>query len=106
MQIYSEKEQTEKEKKYKNAYFEEKGGTRKQTVAKACVEGDKQIREKLDAKWNKGSGDLRPRSHPDKLPILEKKLKKSEKELKKSPGPGLVVHTFDPSAQEAEVCGS
>ena len=29
-------------------------------------------------KWNKGSGDLRVRSHPPKLPICGKELKKSE----------------------------
>ena len=48
---------------------------------------------------NKGSGDLRARSHPAKLPSCEK-------ELKKALGPGLVVHTFNPSTQEAEAGGS
>ena len=40
--------------------------------AKFFVQGDKQIK-----KWNKGSGDLRTRSHPTKFPISEKELKKS-----------------------------
>jgi len=66
----------------------------------------KQIKEKPGAKWNKGSGDLRARSHPAKLPTCGKQLKKSEKELKKSLGLGMVVHTFDSSTQEAEVGGS
>ena len=37
-----------------------------------CVPKDKQIK-----KWNKGSGDLREKSHPAKFPTCEKKLKKN-----------------------------
>ena len=41
------------------------------------------------------SDDLRARSHPAKFPTCEK-------ELKKSLEPGVVGHTFNPSAQKAE----
>ena len=57
-------------KKIKNVQFEEKRGTRKWNRAKSCVQGDKWIK-----KWNKGSGDLRARSHPAKFPACEKELK-------------------------------
>ena len=60
MQIYNEKEQSEQ-----SVQFEEKRNT-----------GGKST-EKPDAKWNKGSGDLRARPHPAKLPTCEKELKKS-----------------------------
>jgi hypothetical protein len=51
MQIYNEKEQSEQ-----SVQFEEKRNT-----------GGKST-EKPDAKWNKGSGDLRARPHTAKLP--------------------------------------
>ena len=35
--------------------------TRKWNGAKSCVQEDKQIKEKPDVKWNKGSSDLRTR---------------------------------------------
>ena len=54
--------------KIQNIHIEEKGGTRKWNGAKSCIQGDKQIKEKPDIKWNKGCGDLRARSHPSKLP--------------------------------------
>lgn len=44
--------------------------------------------------------------HPAKLPTCENELKKSEKELKKSLGPGIVVHIFNSTAQKAETSGS
>ena len=72
--------------------FKEKRGTRKWNGAKSCVQGDDHIKEKSDAKWNKGSGDFRARSHPAKLPTCEK-------ELKGSLGSGVVLHTFSPSTQ-------
>jgi len=37
----------------------------------------KMFTEELDSKWNKGSGDLRARPHPAKLPTCEKESKKS-----------------------------
>jgi hypothetical protein len=52
-------------------------------------------KKKPDAKQNKGSGDLRVRSHPAKLLICKK-------ELKKNLGPGLVVHDFNLRSQETE----
>jgi hypothetical protein len=61
MQIYNEKEQAEQGK----IQNEKKRGTMK------C----KQINEKADAVWNKGSGDLRAKCHPDMLPTYEKELK-------------------------------
>ena len=48
----------------------------------------KQINEDPDAKWNKGSGDLRARSHPAKLPSYAK-------ELKKSIGSDMVIQIFN-----------
>ena len=65
MKIYYDKEQTEQGKT-----FEKKKNTRKWNGAKSCVQGNKQIK-----KWNKGSGDLRARSHPAKFPIVKKNLK-------------------------------
>ena len=79
MQIYNEKEQAEKGKIQK-VQFEQKKSTREL---------------RLDLKWNKGSGDLRSRPHPDK-PLT------CEKELEKSLGPGVVAHTFNPSTQQIE----
>jgi hypothetical protein len=43
--------------------------------------------------WNKGSGDLRERSHTAKLST-------AEQELKKSLEPVVVVHAFSPSTSE------
>ena len=60
-----------------------------------CVQGDKQIKEKPDVRWSKGSGDFQARPHPAKLPI-------SEKELKNSLGPSMVVYPFNTSALETE----
>jgi hypothetical protein len=65
--------------------------------AKPRVQGNKLTKVKPDVKWKKGSGDLRAGLHPAKSPTCEKELKKSEKELKKSLGSGVVVHTFNPS---------
>ena len=41
----------------------------------------KQIGENSDVKQNKGSGDLRARPHPAKLPTREKKIEKNKKEF-------------------------
>ena len=46
-------------------------------VAKSYVQGDKQIKEKYNVKWNKGCGDVRVRSYPAKLLTCEKELRKS-----------------------------
>lgn len=48
IQIYNEKEQTEKGKT-QNVQFEEKGGTRNWNGAKSCTQGNKQIKEKPNA---------------------------------------------------------
>ena len=58
--IYNEKEQA-KQGKLQNVQFEEKRVTWKQFGAKSSVQEDKQIKEKPDVKWNKGSGELRTR---------------------------------------------
>jgi hypothetical protein len=76
MKIYNEKEQAEQEK-IENLQFEEKRHTRKYNIVKSCVQGEKQIKEIHNVKWIKGSGDLRARSHPAKLPTCERGLKKS-----------------------------
>ena len=89
MKIYNEKEQAQ-QIKIQNVQIE-KRGTRKWNRAKSCVQGDKQIK-----KWNKGSGDLRARSHPAKFPTCEK-------ELKKNLEPSVVVHAFIPRTDKAEV---
>lgn len=52
IQIYNGKEQTEKEKT-QNVQFEEKRGTRNWSGAKSCTQGNKQIKEKPNAKWKK-----------------------------------------------------
>jgi hypothetical protein len=49
---------------------------------------DKKFKEMPEAKWKKGSGNLRAKPHPAKLP-------KCEKESKKSSGLGAVVHPFN-----------
>lgn len=93
--ICNEKEQV-KQGKIQNAQFKEKWGTRKWNGAKSCVQGDKQIKEKLDVRWNKGYGDLWAKPHSAKLPTCEK-------ELKKSSGLDVVMHTFDPSNVKVEL---
>ena len=64
---------------------------------KSSAQEDKRFKEKSNAKWNRGSGDLRTRPEPAKLLICEKQLMNCEKELKKS---------FNPSTPEAETGGS
>jgi hypothetical protein len=71
MMTYNEKEQIEQEKK-QNVQFKEKWGTRKWSGAISCVQGDKQIKEKLNVRWNKGHGDRWAKPHPAKLPTCEK----------------------------------
>lgn len=92
--ICNEKEQVE-QGKIQNAQFKEKWGTRKWNGAKSCVQEDKQIKEKL-VSWNKGYGDLWAKPHPATLPTCEK-------ELKKSLGLDVVMHTFDPSNLKVEL---
>ena len=89
MQIYNEKEQSEQENIQNVCIF---GGEKE-------YQKRERIKEKPDAKWNKGSRDLRARPCPAQLPTSERKLYKSSR-------PGMVVHTFDPSTQKAEAGGS
>lgn len=49
--------------------------TRNCNKVKSSAQGDKKLKEKPAAKWNKESGDLRARPHPGKLSTSEKKLK-------------------------------
>ena len=71
MQIYKGKEQAG-QKNTKGAV----GGKRspgKWTVgAKPCAQGDKKLKDKPGADWNKGSGGLVARPHPVKLPALKR----------------------------------
>ena len=64
-------------KKYKMHSFRRKRAPKKYNGLKSSDQGNKKFNEKPDAKWNKGSGDLRARPHPAKLPTCEKELKKS-----------------------------
>ena len=57
-QIYNEKKQAE-QGKIQNVQLEEERDNRKFNRAKSCVQGDKKIKEKPDAKWNIGLDDLR-----------------------------------------------
>lgn len=79
-----------KRKKY--VQCEEKAGTRYSKI----------IKEKPNAKYNKGCDDLRVRPWAAKLPVCEKKLKKNKKELKEVLGLGVVAYTFIPRTQEAK----
>lgn len=45
--------------------------------AKFCAQEDKIVTGKADAKWSKGSGDLRARLQPAKFPTCRKELKKN-----------------------------
>lgn len=72
VQIYNEKEQA-KQRKVKNAQFEEKRSTRTGNGAKSSAQRDETIKEKPDAKWSTSGRD------PTQL-----KLPTSEKELKKT----------------------
>ena len=73
MQIYNKK--TTAKGKLKNIQFEEKRRTRKWNVgAKSSAQGDKKFK---DAKWNKGSGNLRARPYSVKLLKSEKELRES-----------------------------
>lgn len=55
MQRCNQKEK-DKQGKTQNVIFKEKEGTVKYKKAKINVQGDKIVKEKSDAKWNKGSG--------------------------------------------------
>ena len=72
-----------------------KAGTRKGNGAKSCVQGDKQIKDNSDIKWNRGSGDLRARPRPAKPPNCEKKLKNTL-------GPCVVAPIFNPGTEKTE----
>lgn len=63
--------------KEKYKMYSLKRSTRKCFVgAKSSVHGDKNFEEKLDTKYNKGSGDLRARSHPVKIPTGKDELRR------------------------------
>jgi hypothetical protein len=71
---------------------------RKETTGngtKSCVQADKEMKNKPDVKWNKGSSALRTRLHTANLST-------HKKELKKNLGPGVLMHTFNLSTWEAE----
>ena len=57
--------------------FDEKRSTKISVGTKSTVQGHKKLNEKSDAKWTKGSGDLRVRPHTDNLPNYGKELKKN-----------------------------
>ena len=52
-----------------------RNGTRKRGTELDPVFKETEIKEKLDSKWNKGSGKLRARAHPTNLSIYEKEIK-------------------------------
>lgn len=93
--MYDEKEQDE-QGKIKIAHLEEERSTRKY----------KQIIEKSDAKWKKGSGDLRARPHPAKFPTCEKEIEKSAKEIKESLGQARWCTPLIPVPGKAEAGSS
>lgn len=57
-QIYSEKKQAE-QGKIQNVQLKEERNNRKFNRGKSCVQRDKKIKEKPDAKWNIRLGDLK-----------------------------------------------
>ena len=67
-----------RKEKIHNVQFEEKWSPRKRNGPKFRAQRHKRFKEKPNAKWNKGDGDLRARPHPAKLPTCEKELKKYE----------------------------
>ena len=73
MQIYNKKERTGQ---IQNMQYEEKRNTRKGDVGAKSCQGNTKLKEKPSDKCHKGSGDLRARSHPAKLPMCVKDFKK------------------------------
>lgn len=64
----------------KNRKCSLRGGKKsRRNCAKFSAQGDKKknLKEKPEARWDKGCGNLRPRPHPAKIPIYRKELKKS-----------------------------
>ena len=98
--MYNEKEQA-KQGKLQNTQFAEKRSTRKCDGAESCAQGDKQIKEKPDAKGSKGRGVLGGRPHPAKLPICEKDFLFFVLFCFLSLGLGMGLYTFNTSTPEA-----
>lgn len=64
--------------------FKKENNTRKFNVgAKAYAEGDKGIKEKPGAQWNKGNGAVRVRPHPAKFPTCDRNVPKDFSDPKK-----------------------
>ena len=87
------------EENFKMYRLRRNGGTRKWHRKSYGLCSWRQIEEKPGVRWNKGSGDLRARSYPAKLPTCKKELKNSLES-------GMVAHTFNPSTQETEASRS
>lgn len=75
-QLYNEKEQAAQRERW-NIPFEENRSTRKCNGAESSAQADEDFKEKLDAKWDKGSSDPWEILHPAKLPTYERELKKN-----------------------------
>lgn len=65
------------QREIQNVQSEVKRSTRTCNGAKHSAQEDEKFQEKLDAKWNKRSGDLRARTHSTKLPTSKKALQKN-----------------------------
>jgi hypothetical protein len=65
-------ERSELSKGEHKMYNSRRKGAPGSEMEKSCVPGDKEIKEKQDAKWKTGIGDLRARPHPAELPAFEK----------------------------------
>lgn len=77
MQICNGKEQAGQKGNTKGAVGGKRSSRKCAVGAKPCAQGDKKLKDKPDANWNKGSGDLKARPHPVKLPACEKELEES-----------------------------
>lgn len=75
MQIYIEKEQAGQLKYEMYCLRRKKTLGTVMKLSPVLKEIKKKFIEKSDPKGNKGSGELRPRPHPAKLPTSEKELK-------------------------------
>lgn len=75
-QLYNEEEQAAQRERW-NIPFEENRSTRNCNGAESSTQADEDFKEKLDAKWDKGSSDPWEILHPAKLPTYERELKKN-----------------------------
>lgn len=82
MQVCNEKEEVGQEDGQNIQFEEEESIGKFNTGAKACTERDKEVKVRLDLRWDKRSGDLRTRgpSHPPgRLPTCRNRIKGNDK---------------------------